>query len=164
MSNAYQESRVRATCRQELYSASVSCCREVRRVLRSSLAIHPPLDGVWNPKNAQDLPVGVPRAARISLISISWAGTPFLAPVIDPVTSVTTRPCRAERRTLVIVHKDMLGISNTDFMVKSNRLRFCLNSISTMCPSIRTSSPYSGRNWTAGSWFGACFVCIEIRV
>jgi len=56
---------------------------------------------------------------------------PFWASVVDPVTSATTRPCRAECRTLMIVHKVMVGISNTDFMVKSNRLRFCLNPIST---------------------------------
>jgi len=32
-----------------------------------------------------------------------------------------------------------------------------------MCPSIRTSSPYSawGRNWTVESWFGACTVCMR---
>ena len=76
------------------------------------------------PKKAQDWPVRVPRAALIVLRYISWVGTLSLTSAVDPVTSATSPPCNAECHTLVIVHKVMMRVPITDFIVKSNCRRF----------------------------------------
>ena len=100
-------------------------------------------------ERARDLPVYY--ITEITLIKPRFSFV-FLSSRLDAVRAIPT-----------LVSKVMLGISNPDSVVESDHFWVRLYSISTMCPSIRTSSPYStwGRNWTVESWIGAYTVCMR---